>query len=70
MMYEIEGKKIRDSLLEIEAEKDDPEVAHGMEDDLWLSYIQYMAKADLGLVSRMAVEILKTQSIEFSRWYA
>lgn len=60
-------------LSRVEAIRDkahDDEAAHGMEDDLMRDFIGHVAESNLGELSEMAVEVLRTGSIEFSRWCA
>lgn len=50
----------------INAAKGDPEVAHGMEDTLWLDVLTFLA--DRG--EPLAGLAIKSRGIEFDRWYA
>lgn len=46
--------------------KDDNEMAHALEDDLYYEYVKY--HADKGC--ELAIEIIKTKDLDFTRWYA
>ena len=47
----------------------DDEIAHKLEDELYVAFVEHVAKSDLGNISIMAKEIIKTKYFNFSRWY-
>ncbi len=49
---------------------DDPTVAHGMEDQLYLDFIHHVFRYGPPSLREMAHEVLKTQEIDFARWFA
>ena len=68
-----EAQKIKDLV-------EDPEVAHGLEDNLMYDFIQHITDVDfyssdrellceLSKIVVMAEEIAKVQSLSFERWY-
>jgi hypothetical protein len=54
----------------IDAEKDDDECAHCDEDDLHEAFIRHVAESGDPALKEMAIEVLKTGDISFSRWHA
>lgn len=63
-------EEIRKRIAEIDSMSGDPEMAHGMEDDLRADFIKYIAKNGHDPFAAMASEILKTDDMNFPRWYA
>ena len=55
---------------EIEGKRDDPEVAHDLEDLLYSDFIYYVAQTSTSSLQRKARLILQTQEIQFPRWTA
>jgi len=47
----------------------DDEVAHGMEDELYAEVLKAIANG-ADSPEKLAAEALKTEKIEFSRWYS
>nr|MDF9458028.1 hypothetical protein [Bacillus pumilus] len=47
----------------------DDETAHGMEDDLYIDVLEAIANG-ADNPEKLAAEALKTQEIEFYRWYS
>ncbi|KLK98059.1 hypothetical protein XJ18_17675 [Bacillus pumilus] len=47
----------------------DDETAHGMEDDLYIDVLEAIATG-ADSPEKLAAEALKTQEIEFYRWYS
>ena len=60
---------IQGKIDEIKKEMDDPEVAHGMEDDLYAEFIEHISKREDSL-GEMAKLVLTTEGLDFSRWFA
>ena len=55
----------------IEAMRCDNESAHAAEDDLWRDVLSFIAQGDgASLHVQLAREALKTEGIDFTRWYA
>ncbi|MEK5308355.1 hypothetical protein [Bacillus sp. FSL M8-0326] len=52
-----------------EAEAEDDETAHGMEDDLYAEVLKAIANG-ADSPEKLAAEALKTEKIEFYRWYS
>jgi hypothetical protein len=48
----------------------DDEAAHCSEDGLYFDFIKYVAESADEELAAMAKEILKTEDIDFARWYA
>lgn len=48
----------------------DDKAAHSCEDDLYHSFIQWIADNSEVALAEKAIEVLKTREINFSRWYA
>ena len=63
-------EEVKSCVEEIENEKGDDEEAHCEEDRLYENFIKHVASAGNDELKEMAVEILKTKDISFSRWYA
>lgn len=61
---------IRKRLSEIEAEKDDDEVAHSMEDCLYIEVLAAIAAGTCDNPQAAAAEALKAGEIKFHRWCA
>ncbi len=60
---------IKKQIQGIKNEIDNPEEAHELEDELYLNFVQYVAKLDIPKVSNQAKLILTTQDLWFSRWF-
>jgi len=63
-------ERIQAMVAVIEAERGDPETAHGLEDDLYLQLIQYIAETAPLPWSLLAQEALKSEALDFPRWCA
>ena len=48
----------------------DGEVAHELQDDLFIEFIRYVEKKSRGQLSVRAKLVLNVLSIKFDRWYA
>lgn len=55
---------------EIEDMKNDDEMAHCSEDDLYEDFIRYVSENGPQELAEKAKIVLKTKEIKFSRWYA
>jgi len=66
-------KEIEDRIEHISANKDDDEAAHGAEDVLYSTFIEYVAspaaRDDLTLADKARM-VLSTKQIDFQRWCA
>jgi len=67
MRQEIEDRIGR--IYEAMAETDDA-WAHCEEDDLHVAFIKYIAENGPPDLSAMALEVLKTEDLDFCRWHA
>lgn len=65
-------KEVRARVEAIEQSKHDPEVAHGLEDNLYRTVLHVIGHKRLGIKEQRAIarEALKTQEIDFARWAA
>lgn len=61
---------IKKAVAEIEEISDDDETAHAREDDLFMAFINHVARSGPPELAEMASEVLKTQQIGFARWCA
>lgn len=67
---------VRRKVDEIDAESGDPEMAHGLEDDLYVDVLRDIAEAeqwdaeDVVRWKAMARLALTVKEMDFSRWYA
>ena len=61
---------INKAVVEIEASKGNNEQAHIMEDNLREAFIRHVAETAGGDLAEMARAVLKTDVIDFCRWYA
>jgi len=61
---------IRKKVAEIESCASDDEMAHSKEDDLYRLFVQFVAYNGPRHLKEMALEILKADDIDFSRWRA
>jgi hemerythrin-like domain-containing protein len=66
---EMKVQEVIDRVKAIQAKADDPEVAHSKEDALYLDVLRAIANGAKNS-KELAKEALKTESIDFSRWYA
>lgn len=64
-------KEVRDTvaLLDNHGEPTDNEIAHEMEDDLYIDVLKEVVAGNPE-AREMAKEALKTQTFDFMRWYA
>lgn len=63
-------KTIKKRIEQIKQKTDDDGVAHSIEDDLYLDFINYVAKNSKNKkIKEMALEVLKTNEISFDKWY-
>lgn len=60
---------VRQRVEAIKAVMRDDEAAHSMEDELWRDVLKAIA-AGATNAAELAAEALKTQELNFSRWYA
>jgi len=60
---------VREFVEEIRLSAGDDEVAHSMEDELYVAVLQAIANG-ADSPEKLAAEALKTKDIEFSRWCA
>ncbi|WP_433701746.1 hypothetical protein [Nocardiopsis sp. CA-288880] len=60
---------IRDRVARIEANRDDDETAHSMEDDLYTDVLKAIAGGAPN-ATELAREALRTVDIDFARWCA
>ena len=62
----------REALREIEANKEDGEVAHSLEDGLMTSFVASVASGKLKgkKAQEVAILIQEANAMSFSRWYA
>ena len=63
-------KDVIESVEEIEANSNDPEWAHTLEDKLHASVLEYIASGKCSNPAEFASEALKTRRIAFNRWYS
>lgn len=68
-MSRITLDEVRSCVEDIRAQKDDDEVAHGMEDDLYHAVLESIADGAPD-APELAKAALETASIDFSRWCA
>ena len=61
-------KQIKGSIQAIKDIQGDYEVAHGMEDDLHIEFINHVAKCEDEDLRLMALEVLKTSKLTFPRY--
>ncbi len=61
---------VKKEVADIERVMGDDEMAHSYEDALHESFIHHIADSDLGELSEMAKEVLKTSDLNFARWCA
>lgn len=61
---------IQKRVQEIKDISGDDEVAHAMEDDLYVAFVKFVSENGSPELSEMAKEVLKTENIDFARWYA
>jgi hypothetical protein len=66
----METTDVRDRIEKIRAVAGDDEVAHGREKDLWRDVLEAIALGRTGNPAELATAALKTQEIDFMRWYA
>ena len=60
---------IKTKINQIKSVKTDDGFAHEIEDDLRDSFIKFVAENGDENLKQMALEILKTKDIDFTRWY-
>ena len=63
-------EEIRERVQKIRESAGDPEVAHGMEDDLLADMVNYVSANVGGVIGEMAIEVMKSFAIDFPRWVA
>jgi len=61
-------KDIKKAIKSIE-DSNDPEVKHGIEDNLYIDFIKHVADSG-GELADLAKEVLKVDEMQFDRWYA
>lgn len=61
--------EVKERVDDIRHEAVDDETAHGMEDDLYIDVLEAIANG-ADNPEKLAAEALKTQEIEFYRWYS
>lgn len=57
-------------VMEVYAERNDPESAHGLEDMLYEDFIVFVKEMAPGPFCSMAAEILKVRDFDYPKWYA
>ena len=55
---------------QINAESDDSEAAHIVEDDMLREFVKHVAAGNYGELSEVAQIVASSADIKFSRWYA
>jgi uncharacterized protein (DUF1697 family) len=66
----MKNEEIIERVKQIEETKDDNEVAHSMEDQLYVDFIRYVSQSGNEQLAIKAKLVLKAQDIEYGRWYA
>lgn len=62
--------EVRRKIGEIAESMDDPERAHGLEDDLYEFVLKAIASNDTDDARGLCLEALKTKKMDFERWCA
>ena len=68
-MEKVTIETIQTAVKTIAAEADDPENAHGREDNLWLMVLSAIAQGAPN-AAELATAALETRKIEFPRWFS
>ena len=63
-------EQITDYLRKIQKDKDDDEVAHSLEDELYFLFIESIANGDISNLQEKAKLVLRTKELTFARWCA
>ena len=63
-------KQVRERLKKIEEVKSDCESAHSYEDGMWRAVLQAIANGEAEDPAALARECLKSEDIDFERWFA
>ena len=63
-------EEVRGRLEDIEQIRNDPEVSHGYEDDLYEDIVEWIAKEAPSPFRDVAAEALKVRKMDLTRWYA
>ncbi len=63
-------EEVKATVKRIDSIKEDDEAAHIAEDELHVRFIEYVSETAGEPLRSMAQEILKTNAMEFYRWYA
>ena len=63
-------EKIKERIRNIAKISDDDEIAHIEEDSLYFDFVKHISKTGNDEQRKMAIAILKTKKLNFSRWYA
>lgn len=63
-------EEIKTAIATIEAEQDDNETAHVMEDNLMENFIRYISTLDNQSLAAKAALVLTVKDLEFTRWHA
>lgn len=61
---------IKQRVADIEAMKASDDAAHRAEDQLWIDFISFVATSGPPELAALAREVLRTDDIDFSRWYS
>lgn len=62
---------IEERVAEIEKEKDDNELAHGMQDILFEDFVKHVADTCQDVrIAEQAKAVLRALDVRFDRWYA
>ena len=63
-------EEVQNRVQDIASTAGDPEDQHELEDKLHVDVLKQVASSGDPILSRIAKEALKTQDIDFPRWYA
>lgn len=62
--------EVQRRIQEIENSAHDPEVAHGLEDNLYADFVEWVAEEGNHPFALVATQVLRTPEIDFPRWTA
>ena len=68
-MAKMTTEDVKGRIKEIRSRRDDPDVAHLMEDRLFHDFVREVSLRQ-DEVGRIAREVLRSEKIKFSRWYS
>ena len=69
-MINVTKKEIKEWVKDIERNMNDPEVAHGSEDELYITFIEYIRDKAPEPYSSKAKEVLKATELDYPHWTA